>query len=146
MSDICTIENRNSTVKVEENASKALFTNVANETFLITRIDGCLVKNGVRADYLVRKTNVASVIVELKGSNVSHACDQIFASMCNNDVKQRLEKQIGFLIVCTRIPKFDTSIAKAKQLAARKYKCGLHVLTYAKPIDILEVCKIDGQP
>lgn len=129
VSDRCTEVVSHSSVKVEENKSRVVFKNPDRTEFAISKIDGCLVTNGVRADYLVTKGVTASVLVELKGTDVAHACDQLLSSVEHPNVKPLLEREIGFLVVCTRYPRLDTFVLKAKQRCARVYKAGFHVIT-----------------
>lgn len=144
--DKCTIVCKHSKIKVEENGKKVIFSNLSNDEFKITQIDNCLIKEGVRADRLVTKTGVASVIVELKGKDIAHAIKQVFATMNYKEIKDKCENNIGFLIVCSRVPRIGYDIIKAKTFASREYKAGFHVKERAVDVDITEVAKIDGKP
>jgi hypothetical protein len=110
----------------------------------VSKIDDCLVKNGPRADYLVSKVGVASAIIELKGTDVAHACDQLFASVVHANVVPLIEGSYGFLIVCRRYPRFDSFVAKAKDNASKRYKAGFHVVAKNLEFDIERVVAIDG--
>src|SRR4051812_27602069 len=92
----CTRVLTHSSVKVEENKSRAVFSNPDRREYAVTKIDGCLVTEGRRADYVVTKEERVSVLVELKGVDVSHACDQLFASVEHPSVKPLLERRLGF--------------------------------------------------
>jgi len=140
----CTETVSHSRVKVEENSSKAIFKNDHREEFKISQVDGCLVKDGIRCDKLVSKPNTASVLVELKGSDVSHACDQLFASANHPAVKPLLEKRLGFLVICARVPRFDGFVLKAKQRAAKQFKAGFHIVKNRGEFDIERAVAIDG--
>lgn len=145
MSCDCTEEKYNSIIVVSENKRKAKFRNPERKKYSVSTIDGCLIKDGVRADYLVTEEAEASVLVELKGADVSHACDQLFASAKNEKVKNLMRKSIGFLVVCSKYPRFDTFIARAKTKAARQYKAGFHVLCDQREVDIHEIVSINGR-
>lgn len=143
----CTTAVRHSIIKLEENRSKVLFRNENNEEYEISRIDGCLVTQGIRADYMISKGKRAdrsSVIVELKGVDVAHACDQVLQTAESAAVKPLIGKRLGFLIVCVRYPRFDTFVARAKQKAARRYRAGFHVVSGQRSFDIRRVVDIDG--
>ncbi|MFC3580611.1 hypothetical protein [Sphingomonas hylomeconis] len=142
--DKCTTPTRNSKIKVEENGRVAVFTNEENSKFKVIEIDGCLITAGVRADYMVSKGKSVSVIVELKGKDISHACDQLFATVEHDAVKEIINPQVGFLIICRRFPRFDTFVAKAKTRSARQYKAGFHVICNKGEFDIDRVAAIDG--
>lgn len=141
----CTKYVTHSQVKVEENKRKAVFRNVSGDEYAISKIDNCIVTSGIRTDYLVSKVGSASVLVELKGRNVEHACDQLFASAGHGDVKPLLEANLGFLIVCSKFPRFDTYVLKAKSRAAKDFKAGFHVVCDKGNFDIEKVCSISGK-
>lgn len=142
--EACTISVSHSIVKVQENKRKAAFRNKENDDYAISRVDGCLIENGLRCDYLVSKIGVASVFVELKGSDVVHACAQLEASASCAELVPLVEKKIGFLVVCSKYPRFDTFVARAKQNMARKFRAGFHVVCGGGEFDIERVVEIDG--
>jgi hypothetical protein len=131
-------------VKVEENGKVVYFLNPDQKSYEKCRIDGCLVTSGPRADALVSEVGAISALIELKGTDVAHACIQLFASAEHPAVTERLAPAIGFLIVCRRYPKFDGFIAKAKQRSATLYKAGFHVVSSPKDLMIDRVAAIDG--
>lgn len=140
----CTQTVSHSRVKVEENKRKAVFINDTRDEFKISEVDGCLIRQGVRCDKLVSKVGVASVLVELKGCDVSHACEQLFESAVHLSVKPLLEKSMGFLVICSRVPRFDGFVVKAKQRAAKQFKAGFHVVKNQGEFDIERAIAIDG--
>lgn len=117
----CVQEVSHSNVTVGDKGSryKANFPNSSKNKFYKVHVDGCIVTEGARADWIVTKVGVGSVIVELKGKDVAHACEQLFATLDHASCQDWLEAKKALLIVCSRVPSFDTSIAKA-QVRARK--------------------------
>ena len=144
MSKKCTKKVRYPLVKIEELKRKAVFKNPKKLLYEISRIDGCLINEGIRSDYLVSEAGNSSVIVELKGSDVAHACDQVLNTVCHSSVKPLLYPKIGFLVVCSKYPRFDTFVAKAKLKCARRYKAGFHVVCDRGEFNIDRVVAIDG--
>lgn len=140
----CTTTVDHSLVKVEEKKKKATFRNRVRAKFDVSQIDGCVINVGIRCDKLVSKREVASVLVELKGVDVSHATEQLFATADHHDVSPLLEKSIGFLVICSRYPRFDGFVIKAKQRAAKQFKAGFHVVCNEGLFDIERVVAIDG--
>jgi len=140
----CTKAVSHSRIKVEENRKKAVFRNGDRDTFEVSQVDDCLITDGVRCDKLVTKKGVASVLVELKGVDVAHACDQLFGTAVHENVVPLLEDKVGFLVICSRSPRFDGFVAKAKQKAARQFKAGFHIITNEGEFDIERVVAIDG--
>lgn len=117
----CVEEVTHSNVKVADRGSRwgANFPNARQDKFRKIRVDGCLVNDGPRADWIVTKLGVGSAIIELKGKDVEHACNQVFATLSHPDCQDWMEKKRALLIVCSRVPSFDTAIGKA-QTRARK--------------------------
>ena len=141
----CTKSVNYSNVKVEENKRKAVFKNSDCEVFKISKIDGCLITDGPRADYLVTKDKCCSVLIELKGTDVNHACEQLFSSALNDSVKSLCEKRLGFLVICSRFPRFDTYVLKAKTRASKEFKAGFQVICNHGEFDIEKLCSISGK-
>lgn len=140
----CTKSVNHSRIKVEENKKKAIFINEEKSEFRVSQVDGCLIKHGIRCDNLVSKAGTASVLVELKGVDVGHACEQLFNSVTHENVQPLLESKVGFLIICSRSPRFDGFVIKAKQKAAKQFNAGFHVVTNQGEFDIVRVVAIDG--
>jgi len=144
MTDECTEVTYDSRVKVEENKRKAVFLNPLKKRYSVSKIDDCLIKEGVRADYLVSEVGNASVLVELKGCDVSHACEQLLTSAKHHAVKPLMQNRVGFLVICSKYPRFDTIVSKAKQKCMKEYKAGFHVVCKEREFDIEKVVKISG--
>lgn len=117
-----------SVVTVREHGKRASFNNPQNADFQRIRVDDCLIKEGMRADWIVRKVGVASAVVELKGADVGHACRQLHRTAGHPAVQQYLESRVAFLVVSSRSPSFDTRVARAKE-EARKAGIKLTVKT-----------------
>ena len=118
----CVEEVSHSNVTVGDRGCKwtANFPNGDKVPFRKVRVDGCIVNDGPRADWIVSKVGVGSAVVELKGKDVQHACEQVFATLDHDDCQEWLEEKRSLLIVCSRVPSFDTSIAKAQTKARKK--------------------------
>ncbi len=130
-SQTCTTKTTASNVTVSENGRSANFLNPQKEEILKIRIDGCLVKEGKRCDWIVSKPNCVDVLVELKGTDVDHAVEQIMATLSFWIPNSYFDKDNTFklagLIVCSQYPKIDTKIQRAKLAIAKKYRVPLHV-------------------
>lgn len=145
MEKSCTVRIQHPLVKVEEHKRKAVFKNPNKKDYDVTIVDGCLINDGIRSDFLVSEVGSASVLVELKGRDVAHACEQLLATAKKHEVKKLLEKRTGFLVVCRKYPRFDSFVAKAKQICAKEYKSGFHVVCDKGEFDINEVVAINGR-
>lgn len=98
-----------------------------------TRIDGGIVKNQCAADYVVSKPRVGDLVIELKGKEVSRACEQVIATaeMLKNCTGER--GRVAGLIICSRFPANDTKIQRLKAEFARRFKGILKIRTGASP-------------
>jgi hypothetical protein len=66
----------------KEKKSQYRLENPNCRTVCITEIDGCYITDGIRCDYLaVNYSGLAAYFVELKGSDLLHAVDQIEATI-----------------------------------------------------------------
>ena len=139
----CTQVVRRTKIKVAENKRQAVFINPSKLKYSVSIIDNCLVKSGIRADYLVTEASSMSVLVELKGTDVQHACEQLFTSAENDAVKPLIAKKMGFLVICSKYPRFDGFVAKAKQQAADRYKAGFHIVQKQGEFEIARVVDIE---
>ena len=126
-----------SRIKIEEHKRKATFLNPNGATYQKGKVDGCLVTEGIRTDYFVNGEG-RSVLIELKGCNVKHACDQLFATAEHKDVKPYLTGKLGFLIICSRFPSHNTSIQLAMNKARKKYGAVFLVFTCEREVNILD--------
>lgn len=67
-------------ILIEENKRSAKFRNSNQHSILIVHVDGGLVTEGERADYIVAHPKALDVVIELKGSDVGKAIRQIRAT------------------------------------------------------------------
>lgn len=142
-----------SKIKVEENGRAAIFVNEERAMFHKVKVDGGLVQNQLCADYVVAKTGVGSVVVELKGTDVEHAVQQIGATVelvrrcaapgsCRAKAVANLP--VAGLIICSKYPKADTSFQKKQKLFVAKYKIPLHCVSGKGEFKIEKVLTFAG--
>lgn len=113
---------------------------ISNEDFTRLRIDGCLinVNEQEKCDFgFIRHSTDEFYFVELKGSNIDKAFNQIVATikLINSEfIVIPKNKRLGF-IISSRVPSAGTDIKKIKQKFARDYGKNLEiknrVLTYS---------------
>jgi hypothetical protein len=116
-------------IKVAQRGRKAVFKNENRASHTVIEVDGCVVKNALCSDYVVRRSDIGDLIVELKGKDVDHAVKQVEATA-------QLWRQNGYakagmaaLVVATQYPKANTAVRRAQQLFAKTYRGPLHVVT-----------------
>lgn len=110
-----------SKIKFEEKKSSVVFRNPDNHEFERCEIDGCLITTGIRCDKLLRRPNVCSLFIELKGTDLEHAKNQLAQTISSSQLKSRREKHVAAIVICSkvRIPAASAFILRAKQLQAR---------------------------
>ncbi|MBA4757850.1 hypothetical protein [Sphingosinicella sp.] len=109
-----------SNITVKEKGRRANFKNPNNASFQRVRVDDCLITEGPRADWIINKIGVGSVVIELKGKGVEYACKQLSATVIHPNVQPWLQSRKALLVMCSRYPKFDTIVAKATAAARSK--------------------------
>jgi hypothetical protein len=122
----CTRQSRATKIKVAESGRQAVFLNPERSAFRIVRADGCLFVGVTSADYIICGTP-GDLIVELKGSDVDHALDQIKSTMTAWRRDPVAARTISGLIVCSRVPRFDSKIQRVKLALARDFQAKLNV-------------------
>lgn len=120
-----------SRVLVSEKGRAATILNPERSIVRRILIDNCLITMGPRCDWVISVKDRLDILIELKGKDVSHAVDQLAATLAIWQEHHLRDRQIPIsaLVVCSRYPRFDTKIQKAKERLARDYKVPLHVST-----------------
>ncbi|MBD9468002.1 hypothetical protein [Pseudoxanthomonas sp. PXM01] len=142
----CRNVTKDSNVKVAEGARSAVFKNLKKAAYHRVRVDGCLIKNKTAADFMVSCPGVGSVVVELKGTDVEHAVDQIDATLEHVKGCEKLKELRPFagLVVCARYPRFDTGLQRLTKKFVAKHKVPIHVVAKNDEFDLEKVLKFDG--
>ena len=132
--DRCIEATRATVIKFEEKKSLIRFHNPGRLLYKRVQIDGCAILEGKRCDNLLCSSNGEEErFVELKGSDISHAIEQLRASI----------QQIGecdrnrhAYVVCTKVaPQLTTLIQRTKSEFKRRFNAMLSVKE--SPADIV---------
>ena len=76
--EACICETKDSQIKFEENKRKIVFENPSRLSYERVDVDGCTINEGVRCDKLLLSADEREErYVELKGTDVIHAIDQL---------------------------------------------------------------------
>ncbi|MEQ8998240.1 MAG: hypothetical protein RID53_17230 [Coleofasciculus sp. B1-GNL1-01] len=106
--------------------SKFRLHNPNRATIKVVQVDDCVIKDGIRCDYLLILPNEQEVYIELKGSNVQHAVEQIERAIevlsCNCKSLIKL-----CFISSTRCPINSTEIQNLKKKFKQKYNAKLFI-------------------
>jgi hypothetical protein len=130
MADCCREATKVSKIKLDDEGSEhtATFINTGRLKHLKIRVDGCLVKQALAADWILSKPEVGHIVVELKGSDVDHAVKQVLETAKLAKKMQGPDEKIAGLIACTRYPRIDTKIQRGKQEFSNKYSGRLYIV------------------
>jgi len=134
----CNNATKNNIISVSENRRKFIILN--NSKFLVNevKVDGCYILNGAKCDFLFEVINskLEEVFyVELKGSDISHAVEQLEATILkclsiHKDISRKC------FIVASKFPKSGTSSQVMKKKFLSKNKIQLLIDTNIKEIKI----------
>jgi hypothetical protein len=126
----CSKTDKSTKICVEENGKAAIFLNPEKEIYTKIKIDGCILKNTTACDFCVERRGTDGVLIELKGRDVSHAIDQIEATLAYLAFNKKLRKRVAAIIVCSKPsqhPAFTAKLQRAKQRLSKKYNAPLHI-------------------
>jgi hypothetical protein len=124
-----------SRVSLSERRSKITFLNPEQRSVRRVQVDGCAITDGMRCDYLLIDHTGHEHYVELKGSDVSHALDQIMRSIEQLSVEARTHPKSSY-VSSTRCPLFSTDIQCHKLKFKRFYNSSLQIRNGAYEVDI----------
>jgi hypothetical protein len=113
-------------IPLEEKCSKITFKNESRKNIRVIRIDDCVIKEGLRCDYLVIPENGIEHYVELKGSDVSHAVKQLKCTITEVSEDARHGKKCCF-IVSSRCPKTSAEIQNIQSKLKKEFNSTLTV-------------------
>lgn len=143
----CTQTTNHSKIKLSDPRSKrhAIFSNPNNEDYLKTAADGCWKKQEICADWvLTSETHNTQAIVELKGSDVAHAIEQVVATANALEKEGKKANIIAGLVICTQYPSVDTKIQRGRLSFKKRFNAPIHVVTKSQEFHLAKVVKFDG--
>jgi len=121
-----------SKIKVSERGKQAVFLNPEKDQFVRTQVDGCLVEQATACDWWITRKGEDSVLVELKGCDVSKALDQIVATFEYLRASGSLTKRMAALVVCRNPPchpVFTSKLQRTRNRLSNEFRAPLHVVS-----------------
>lgn len=145
-SPACTAETDVSKIKLADPRSKrhAIILNTAREPYLRTRVDGCIIKNSLAADWVLSKAQVGQVIVELKGKDLMHGAKQVLATAQYMADKKCRTGRLSAIVVGVQIPSVDSRIQRAKVDFIKKFGGPLHFVSRNLEYQFDRLLAVDG--
>lgn len=108
------------------NRSKFRLLNPKRVFIKIIRVDDCAIKEGIRCDYLLVLPSRQEIYIELKGSDVRHAVDQIARSIDLLTCTDKSQRKLCF-IATTRCPLSSAQIQNLKKKFKKEYNATLTI-------------------
>jgi hypothetical protein len=117
-----------SKIVLQENKSKITFLNPNQAQVLTIKVDGCVISDNetLRCDYALIPADDVKIYVELKGSDIQHAVEQIKSTIGLLSENSQKMKKLCF-VVSTRVPKQTTSIQQLQSQFKRKFNASFRV-------------------
>lgn len=119
----CSITSKNRIFTFEEQRSKLILKNKDEVTSTKIRVDGCIINEGLRCDYL-HLAKETEFYIELKGQDLLHAMKQLERTINLLGSKSRQQKRVCY-IICTRSPLISTEIQHYDRQFRVKYNSKL---------------------
>jgi len=107
----CAQDRCDTKIVLQENKNKITFLNPNQDKILTIKVDGCVISDNetLRCDYALMPSDEVEIYVELKGSDIVHAVEQIKSTIrLLSDNPQKIKKLC--FVVSTRVPKQTTNI------------------------------------
>lgn len=111
-------------IVLSENKSKITFINNNQKDIEKVTVDGCAVKKGIKCDYMLIEKSELEHFVELKGSDIDHAIEQLIATFGKLSKCAQTHKKCAY-IISTRCPLTSTKIQNEKLKFKNNYNSSL---------------------
>lgn len=121
-------------IVLKEERSKITFLNNLKNDVRKIKIDDCLIKEGPRSDYLLIDNSDTYYWVELKGTDIRHAIEQLKATIIKFNVKKN--QSYSFVIPTKVNPSLSTTIQINKRYFIKHFKSILIVKNTPCEIDL----------
>lgn len=117
-----------SLVKVEDQGKKFIIENKGKKAHVKIAYDGCVIKDALTADYVVRCPE-GDIVVELKGVNVDHGLKQVLATASHFRGAIKEAGPFAAIVVASQFPRISTAVQRAKLDFLKKFGGPLHVVS-----------------
>lgn len=149
----CSDDFQDKTLKLEEKGKKFCLENLDPKIIIQkVKIDGCLINEGKRCDWLLLiKDRNLEIYIELKGRRVDEAFQQLEETLKNQELKDILDQQWKkqdrkkrCYVIHSRCPSASTDVQDQQSLFKKKYKVTLKVEKSSYKEKLSKVLKDEG--
>ena len=132
----CTNRHSKKRFVVEENRSRVIFENGKRRDVDQIEVDDCAIVDGFRCDWLVNVDKTQqSIFVELKGSNVPHAVEQL--TRAHDQLREIRKAKVTWIVSSQRCPLTSTEV-QSLTIKLRKHKAVSLILRNSPVTFVLE--------
>jgi hypothetical protein len=124
-------------IVLRANKSKITFLNPNQDQILKIEVDGCAISDNetLRCDYALIPSDEVEIYVELKGSDIDHAVEQIKSTIrLLSDNPQKIKKLC--FVVSTRVPKQTTTIQQLQSQFKKNFNASFRVKNIQDEYDL----------
>ena len=130
--EACSVVNSGSIILIEDYGKKLYISNPQKEEYRIIKVDGCVIKRGKRADFVVSRRGIGDVVIEFRGRDFNRACEQIRMTIEFWNKHSLREGRLSAVIVSCRCPSMDTVVQKKRKEMQSRFSINLKVMTSKK--------------
>lgn len=120
----CSIIVKDKRIVLSENKSKITFLNLNQRDIERVQVDGCVLKEGIKCDYMLIEDTEMEHYIELKGSDIDHAIAQLITTITKLSKCSKSHVKCAY-IISTRCPLTTTKIQAQKLLFKKNYNSHL---------------------
>lgn len=122
----CVVSTDNAILTFSEKKSTFQVINAERRKLEKHQVDGCLIVDGIKCDWLLVDSETGKEIyIELKGSDIKHAVDQI-CSTVNALTRDLKGVKLGY-VICTKCPLDSTSVQRIKKAVLLSHRIRLRI-------------------
>ncbi|MCS4239298.1 hypothetical protein M2306_003015 [Myroides gitamensis] len=108
----------------QENGRKLTLINSKKVESTKIKIDGCHIQNSTACDFMLVTAN-DDFYIELKGQDINKALGQVIVTI--EEVGKASKNSRKAFVICSKVPKIDTSIQMKKKTLQNRYACDLEI-------------------
>ena len=115
-------------IVLQEKKSKITFLNPNQDKILTIKVDGCVISDNetLRCDYALMPSDEVEIYVELKGSDIVYAVEQIKSTIrLLSDNPQKIKKLC--FVVSTSVPIYTTTRQKLEIQFKKKFNASFRI-------------------
>jgi hypothetical protein len=138
----CQTKTTNPLIPLREPRTKSqlIIANPQRSEVTLIKVDGCEITDNatLRCDYAVDLHTGLEIYVELKGSDIKHAIEQIESTIRIMSSSPQLARKLC-LVVSTRVPRQGTNIQSLQRKFMLQYRASLRIKNGKDSLDLSSI-------